>query len=70
MCIDDLEKVCEVCGGSGFDKTAPKKKNNCFHCNGRGRVLSIEGEKLMEFLRYYGRYVTIEDVMDEIEKRI
>lgn len=53
--IESLEESCRDCDGKGnyFDggMSGPNKIRRCPFCDGRGRVLTANGEALLSFIR-------------------
>jgi DnaJ-class molecular chaperone len=53
--LPDLLVLCPKCHGSGYD---PDRKDSdgapliCPRCNGAGKILTKDGEKVLELLRF------------------
>jgi hypothetical protein len=66
--FDDLEKVCGACCGSKKEYFKPKHLTGdgwsiCTKCRGRGRILSVEGDNFVNFLKHY----IFDEIIDKLE---
>lgn len=55
-----LETECEACSGTGQINPMKNIYGKCYTCDGRGKILTTEGQELIDFIKHYlGDYFEI-----------
>lgn len=62
-----LANECQDCKGSGYAKADFSVNKDCYYCDGKGKILTSDGEALKEFFENFVKINVTVSVASEVK---